>query len=229
MNPIESISLVFRNYINFGGRAQRSEFWWFTLFSLISQAILNIIIPFVGWIYGLALLLPSLAVTVRRLHDTGRSAWWLLIYAVIILGWIIGFIVLVIWIGAAWTGAAWTGIEDPETDGWKALVPILVFFFIWGLVSFVWAIILLILCALPGTIGPNRYGPDPLQPRQGMAGHSHPYAPATGEEEYGAAIHYETSSEPSPEPEAGSQRYCTQCGTQLQVDSRFCTTCGTAV
>ena len=86
MNPIESISSVFRNYVNFSGRAQRSEFWWFTLFSFVlHQLILGIIaaaveaLSILEFIFSLAVLLPSLAVTARRLHDTGRSAWWLII------------------------------------------------------------------------------------------------------------------------------------------------------
>ena len=95
MNPIQSISSVFRNYINFSGRAQRVGILVVTLFSFVSQAALNFV-PFIGWIYGLVLLLPSLAVTVRRLHDTGRSAGWLLIYVGIILAWIVVGIIAVI-------------------------------------------------------------------------------------------------------------------------------------
>ena len=75
MNPIEAIISVFRNYINFSGRAGRPEFWWFTLFAIATTALL-IFVPFIGFIYVLALLLPSLAVTVRRLHDRDQSGWW---------------------------------------------------------------------------------------------------------------------------------------------------------
>jgi uncharacterized membrane protein YhaH (DUF805 family) len=91
-----------RKYADFHGRARRSEYWFFVLFSAIVSivgGILDAIFGFRGWAYGstgpiqsllqLALLLPSLAVGARRLHDTGRSGWWLLIGLVPIVGWII--------------------------------------------------------------------------------------------------------------------------------------------
>ena len=77
MSPIESISTCIRKYIDFSGRAQRSEYWWFLLFRVIVGIAVGWI-PLLGGIVGLLLLLPSLAVQARRLHDTNRSAWWLL-------------------------------------------------------------------------------------------------------------------------------------------------------
>ncbi|MGN1172458.1 MAG: DUF805 domain-containing protein [Muribaculaceae bacterium] len=70
----EAISRAFNNYANFNGRASRSEYWWFALFNFILGCI-----PFVNILAGLALLIPSLALGARRLHDTGRSGWWLLL------------------------------------------------------------------------------------------------------------------------------------------------------
>ncbi|HET6297297.1 MAG TPA: DUF805 domain-containing protein [Kribbella sp.] len=81
---------VLKKYITFTGRARRKEFWMFTLFSFIISAVLGTIDNIIGTtnstgsgllssLYGLAVLLPSLAVWVRRLHDTDKSAWWLLI------------------------------------------------------------------------------------------------------------------------------------------------------
>ena len=70
----EAISRAFSNYANFNGRASRSEYWWFVLFNFILGCI-----PVVNLIAGLALLIPSLALGARRLHDTGRSGWWLLL------------------------------------------------------------------------------------------------------------------------------------------------------
>jgi uncharacterized membrane protein YhaH (DUF805 family) len=80
----DAIRSVFSKYATFSGRARRSEFWWFTLFAIIVYIIVGIIDAVaknavLGIIVGLALLLPSLAVTARRLHDTGRSGWWILI------------------------------------------------------------------------------------------------------------------------------------------------------
>ena len=77
---------VLKNYFGFGGRARRKEYWMFILISVIISAILNVIqsvigmeIPALSLIYSLAVLLPSIAVGVRRLHDGNRSGWWLLV------------------------------------------------------------------------------------------------------------------------------------------------------
>ncbi|MDE5749315.1 MAG: DUF805 domain-containing protein [Duncaniella sp.] len=74
------------NYCNFSGRASRSEYWWFCLFTFIAGLVFGFISVFsenlgaiLNWIFTLAVLLPSLGVSVRRLHDVGRSGWWLLL------------------------------------------------------------------------------------------------------------------------------------------------------
>ncbi|OCG61711.1 DUF805 domain-containing protein [Gilliamella sp. GillExp13] len=94
------ISCITQNYANFNGRARRQEYWMFTLFSFLLNLALSIvgailisistslvsvtnIISFVAWA---ALFLPSLAVAVRRLHDTDRSGWWVLIVLVPLIG-----------------------------------------------------------------------------------------------------------------------------------------------
>lgn len=82
---------VLRKYVDFSGRARRTEFWTFTLISMIISAllsILDIVLGFgiLGAIYALGVLLPTLAVAVRRLHDTDRSGWWLLIGFVPLIG-----------------------------------------------------------------------------------------------------------------------------------------------
>jgi uncharacterized membrane protein YhaH (DUF805 family) len=84
---------VLKKYAVFQGRARRKEYWMFTLISLL-VAIAFVIVDSVLFggpslfygLYGLAVLLPGLAVTVRRIHDTGRSGWWLLIAFVPIVG-----------------------------------------------------------------------------------------------------------------------------------------------
>lgn len=109
MSFSESISHVFSNYATFSGRASRSEYWYFVLFQFIIGAAFGIIgvifggddghMP--GWVnvltslYGLATLLPSLAVSVRRLHDTGRGGGWIFIALIPVIGQI-WFIVLTI-------------------------------------------------------------------------------------------------------------------------------------
>jgi uncharacterized membrane protein YhaH (DUF805 family) len=83
-----------KNYVGFQGRARRAEFWQFALVNIIIGIVLGIIdiaikSQILGGIYDLAILLPSLALLTRRLHDTGKSAWWLLLYIVIFVGWIV--------------------------------------------------------------------------------------------------------------------------------------------
>lgn len=93
---------VLQNYAVFSGRARRKEYWYFVLFNLIVTMILAIIdglihtsfsqqygIDLLPTLYSLAVLIPSLAVSARRLHDTGRSAWWLLLMFIPIIGAII--------------------------------------------------------------------------------------------------------------------------------------------
>ena len=82
---------VLRQYVDFAGRARRKEYWMFTLVSVIISVVLAILdnvlrIGILGLLYSLAVVLPSLAVGVRRLHDTGRSGWWLLISLIPLIG-----------------------------------------------------------------------------------------------------------------------------------------------
>ena len=94
----QAIAAGFGNYFNFSGRASRSEYWYLMLFLLIIgfvTAILDIIlfaaenIGPLNILFSLATIVPSLSVSVRRLHDIGRSGWWLLLALIPIVGWII--------------------------------------------------------------------------------------------------------------------------------------------
>lgn len=75
----QAISSAFRQYAKFSGRASRSEFWWFFLFQFVIGLLLIYSIPVIFFLFVVATLLPYLAVLVRRLHDTGRSGWWVLL------------------------------------------------------------------------------------------------------------------------------------------------------
>jgi uncharacterized membrane protein YhaH (DUF805 family) len=92
---------VLKNYANFSGRARRQEYWMFFLINLIISLVLTFIeikmhIFGVSLLYNLAVLIPSLAVAVRRLHDTDRSGWWLLIGLVPLVGAIVLLIFFII-------------------------------------------------------------------------------------------------------------------------------------
>ena len=220
MSPIESISSVFRNYINFRGRAQRSEFWWFALLIVASKIILNFIpAPFAGTAFLLAVLLPSLTVTARRLHDTGRPVrWWIIILLAGFLG-TIALIVFMFW------AATWGEGYGSDEYIWG----ILIIFLAWLLVSGVGVIVLLILCALPGTTGPNSYGPDPLRLELGddsIPRPAHPYDAPPAEGVLGPSRYDATPPESPPESGQDNQRYCTQCGMELRAEAQFCISCG---
>ena len=83
---------VLKKYAVFNGRARRKEYWMFFLYYIIIAIVLGVVEVIlgspgvIGTLYSLALLIPWIAVTVRRLHDTGRTGWWSLIGLVPIIG-----------------------------------------------------------------------------------------------------------------------------------------------
>ncbi len=88
---------AWKNYANFQGRARRKAFWMFALFNIIAIVVLTSVEGFIGLrgdgsygilsgLYSLAVILPAIALAVRRLHDTGRSGWWILIGLIPLVG-----------------------------------------------------------------------------------------------------------------------------------------------
>ena len=164
MNPIPPIAQAVRNYFNFKGRASRSEFWWLFVIVLFLEALFIawqqekfplLILGFLKAPFKFVALLPFVhlvllsTATVRRLHDTDRSAKWPFILMGAFMGW------LVI-----------TSIPIPPNTSY--LIPRLGIAFSFVLVSIqlllpiAVEIVILIMLSLPGTKGANRYGPDPL-------------------------------------------------------------------
>ena len=91
---------VLRNYIGFGGRARRKEYWMFILVNVILTAVLGVVDKMLGWqraggegilttIYGILVFWRWWAGLFRRLHDTDRSAWWLLLLIIPVIGWLV--------------------------------------------------------------------------------------------------------------------------------------------
>jgi len=99
---------VLKKYAVFSGRARRKEYWFFNLFNLIIAIVLAFVdtmagtmnpatgMGLLGLVYSLAVLLPGIAVTIRRLHDTDRSGWWLLIIFVPIIGAIVLLVFMIL-------------------------------------------------------------------------------------------------------------------------------------
>jgi uncharacterized membrane protein YhaH (DUF805 family) len=91
---IDSVKLTFSRYTDFEGRSTRSEYWYFVLFNVLIQIIASGIDDFVlsseigilSGIVGLIMLLPGIAVSIRRLHDIGKSGWFLLLVLIPLIG-----------------------------------------------------------------------------------------------------------------------------------------------
>lgn len=168
---MEWMLLPLKRYAQFSGRSRRQEYWMFILFQFLLYTVLGVVGMVIGagaaglssaggnpsgaglmgmfaafgifalvfMIVYFALLIPSIAVTVRRLHDQERSGMWLL---AVIVPYVIGYIVAI-------AGAA---AESTVIAGLGGLVTLL------GVIA---GLVLFVFMFLPGTPGPNRYGPDP--------------------------------------------------------------------
>jgi len=138
-----AISTCFSKYVTFSGRASRSEYWYFYLFCMLIGFVGSIFdaagAPAVSALISLGIVLPSLAATVRRLHDAGHSGWWLLAPVLGLIG---------IGLAFALIGA---GAHNPDA----LMAP---FMIVLGLGYFGWLIAMLVFMCQRGTPGPNRFG-----------------------------------------------------------------------
>ena len=96
MSFTEAVKSGFDHYAKFDGRASRPAFWWWVLFAFLVGLVADFIDVGIGtrvisWLVSLALLLPGLSVSIRRLHDTNRTGWWVLLSLTVI-----GLIVLIV-------------------------------------------------------------------------------------------------------------------------------------
>ena len=148
MSPVDWALRPMQKYATFRGRAPRAEYWWFYLATLILSLLVAGIEAAAGVgdivsnIISLILFVPTLAVLIRRLHDTDRSGWWLMIAIVPLL--VTGGLIV----------KALSDGQTAETGLFSAaLVPLIV--------TGIAAIAIFIFTILPGTHGPNRFGADP--------------------------------------------------------------------
>lgn len=147
----EAIKVCFRKYVTFKGRASRSEYWWFVLFVTLAgfaggfaEASMGQDGAAISAVISIATFLPSVSVTVRRLHDTNRSGWWFGLY--ILMSFLGGFVIAFLAISS--------GIRDP--DAIFASMGMLTM--LWAIVMLVWGIMLFVFMLLRGTYGENRFG-----------------------------------------------------------------------
>ena len=94
MTFIESVKTCFTKYADFSGRAGRPEFWWWFLFTILGTVACAALSDKLAAVFQVAILLPTLAVGTRRLHDTNRSGWRQLISLIPLVGWIL----VIVWL-----------------------------------------------------------------------------------------------------------------------------------
>jgi uncharacterized membrane protein YhaH (DUF805 family) len=182
VSPIAWALRPLKRYAEFSGRSSRAEFWWFWLFVMVLWIVVYFLMigsvmsvamsqtePSAGFagafgvvgilllLFWVGILIPSIAVQVRRLHDINRSGWWLggfyLVYAL--------YFVLLFGMLGAQMGAAMTG-GTPDTP--PGFGPMFAVTMVVGLGMFIYAIALLVFYCQAGTSGDNRFGPDPYGP-----------------------------------------------------------------
>ena len=150
VGPIEAVGLGFRKCVRFGGRTTRAEYWWWVLFVFLGRAVFQGVDDVINSetslgenrfriLFTMAILLPTMSATVRRLHDIGKTGWWLAAWLASLLG------------GLLLVGSLGGGVADSG-----GLIVALVFipwaaFTIWWIV---WTV-------RQGEPGGNRFGPDP--------------------------------------------------------------------
>lgn len=152
MEFIPAVKTALNKFATFSGRASRSEYWWFYLFTYLvslTGSILTGILPLFGIFFGigiLALIIPTLSVTVRRLHDTGKSGWWIVATSVVPALLLVPVVL----------SAVAAGDSSLALAGIFLAVPLL------GLLVIAGYITLFVFMLLPGDEGTNKYGESPL-------------------------------------------------------------------
>jgi uncharacterized membrane protein YhaH (DUF805 family) len=155
MNFPTSVKSGFSNYANFKGRASRSEFWWFFLFTQLLQMVAQNVHGSAASITSLALLIPSLSVHARRLHDSGRSLRWLLWLIVSVVGVVIAFVGLLSQTAQTIANLDAEQLFDNGSQFWIFVMFISAISFLIGFV------VNLVFVLMPSDTEMNQYGPPP--------------------------------------------------------------------
>ena len=159
MNMIDAVKSVLSQYTGFSGRARRSEYWYWILATTLASLLIGAFEGLLGLraygvgpislILSLVVFIPGLAVSVRRLHDVGKSGWWLGGFYLGIIGWYLLLVLLAVGVSTAMNGDA----RASGVIGGFSLI------FLLGVI--IYALFLLFLLCQDSHKGPNKYGPNP--------------------------------------------------------------------
>jgi len=154
----EAIKTCFSKYFTISGRARRSEYWWFYLFTVLLGIVAGIFdgilglgaedLGVLGTIATLVTIIPTITAQVRRLHDTGRSGWWVggaFIAAIVFVFLIIGIVGM-------------SGL-DGTSDVFAGSMG--VFFLVFVVAFLIYGIVMLVFMCQDSHTGDNQYGPSP--------------------------------------------------------------------
>lgn len=189
MKPFDYFIFCFKNYAKFSGRARRSEFWFFVLFNFVISSALNVVSQSlwyatdsyaflsISYIYSLAVAIPALAVTVRRLHDTGRSGWWLLAYYLPIVLTVALFVIFFFQLLSEFSFYKLDSIRAEDLP-WTTVGGVLLSL----LLSLIFGILILVWLCTDSQPGTNKYGPYPKEMMH--HGFGNPQQPPYGKNPY---------------------------------------------
>ena len=168
MDPVVAVKTCLRKFFDFKGRARRSEYWWFMLFVVIVSSVFNyggLLIPFlsfVGMFCSLLLLIAQFAAMTRRLHDTGRSGWWVALLAVCYVVVLVSMTILVAPYGSQLFETTDSMVQaEMMADAIQSSPGVATVMFGGILLGFVLLIITFIFTLLDSKWGENKYGPSP--------------------------------------------------------------------
>ena len=169
---MEMMFLPLKRYADFMGRSRRREYWLWFLFQVILALVFGIIrkaagdqnaqaVQAVNSLVNLGLLIPTIAVSVRRFHDINRTGWWYVFPLVVFLVSLVLFLVLssanLMTIFQQISQAGQHPTPDQSMAILQSLAPLGWVFFAWWLAS----LVTFVFHVMDGTAGPNRFGPDP--------------------------------------------------------------------
>ncbi|MBO4804307.1 MAG: DUF805 domain-containing protein [Muribaculaceae bacterium] len=168
LDPVTAVKNCLNKFFNFKGRARRSEYWWFVLFTIIVSSVfssLSLFLPMlsvVGMVIGLILLIPMLAALTRRLHDRGHSGWWVFLYGLsLVLAYGAVMYILYPYLGQLQGEGSYGELAKIMADAVQDNQGAATVYLFSCLAALLFFIITLVFSVMDSKWGENKYGPSP--------------------------------------------------------------------